>query len=382
MNLNQVRFAILVFFAATVCRGEAGSAIRLPNANTSLAVPAMAAGDGVVYVVYRSFDWLQFSEQLQVLAYDFGSRKELRHATIPIPKVHGPRASDGLALSKDGRMLAYVEAREPYLVLLLSAGDLSEIRRSNVLPFSAQDHQRMFAGFDGEQLALASNMYQYGKPEINGLRFIRLGASDLKPVSDAKVPGITQETSGRIIWLPGAKTTWVNPPSRLGSDQWRQYTEAGQKTGQELEHRNGLSEGAIALGDERLLAFYGKYADGSVVSYDDHRSVELKLPCSPHPYGMSNDPGYAGTICTTQRDILPEAGGDRIVTSEFLLLRTDGPTVVWRQKMNWVDVSDGHGLDGGYQKADPLIYRYGKKVWVVALSKPTALTIYEIDIPQ
>jgi hypothetical protein len=33
----------------------------------------------------------------------------------------------------------------------------------------------------------------------------------------------------------------------------------------------------------KLLAFYGNYADGSVVSYADHHPPELKLQCVPHP---------------------------------------------------------------------------------------------------
>jgi hypothetical protein len=122
-----------------------------------------------------------------------------------------------------------------------------------------------------------------------------------------------------------------------------------------------------------------------VVAYNDHQTTELKLPCVPHPYGTSPDPAYAGAICTTQRDILPEAGGDKIVTSEFLLLKAEGPTVLWRQKMDWVDVgyvSDSHGNDEGFQKGDPLIYRNGSKLLIVAPSKSPALTVYEIDAPQ
>jgi sugar lactone lactonase YvrE len=76
----------------------------------------MAADNGILYVAYRSFDLLRSSNQLQVLAYDLGSHKELRHVTITVPKVHGARASNGLALSRDGQTLAYVEAHEPYLV--------------------------------------------------------------------------------------------------------------------------------------------------------------------------------------------------------------------------------------------------------------------------
>jgi hypothetical protein len=330
-------------------------------------------------VAYRSFDLLRFSDQLQVLAFDLSTQKELQHVTISVPKVHGARAADGLFLSKDGQMLAYAELHDPGLVLLLTAKNLSEIRRSNTLPFTPQDHQRMFAGFDGDQLCLASNVYQYRKPEINGLRFIRLSVSALKPTSDIKAPGIVQETSGDIVWIPSAKATWVNSLS-LGPDLWKQYTEAGQRTEQELEHRNGDSEGAVALAEKKLLAFYGRWADGVVISYNDHHTTELKLECSPHPYGISSDPEYAGAICTTQRDALPEAGGDEILSSEFLLLKTEGPTVIWRHQMNWIDVSSGNGPSDGFQKGDPLIYRAGSKLWVVAPSKSPELKVYEVHL--
>lgn len=370
-----------VFLVSTMCWGQGEFTIPLAKANSVLALPSMAVHEGVVYAAYRSFDLLRFSNQLQVVAYDLNTHKELRHVVISVAKVHGARASDGLALSKDGQTLAYVEAHEPYLVVLLATKDLSETRRSVTLPFSDRDHQRLFAGFDGEQLCLASNYYQYGKPEVNGLRFIRLSASDLKPTSDTKITGVTQDTSTPIVWQPLEKTTWVNRPT-VG-DLWEQYTESGEKTGQELTHHNALGKGAVPLGDGKLLAFYGRYADGSVIDYADHHSSELKLQCAPHPYGTSPDPAYAGAICTTQRDILPEAGGDKIVTSEFLLLKTEGPTIVWRRKMDWVDVrSEAHSIDGGYQRGDPLIYRAGLKLLILAPSKAPALTVYEIEAPQ
>lgn len=377
---NRMVVALLILVTG-VCRGQASSTIALRDANSTLALPTMAAKNEVLYVAYRSFNLLRFSSQLQVVAYDLKSRKELQHVVIPVPKVHGARASDGLALSENGQVLAYVEAHQPYLVLLLATKDLSEIRRSNVLPFSDRDHQRLFAGFDGDQLCLASNYYQYGKSEVNGLRFLRLGASDLKATSETKISGVTQDTSTPIVWQPLEKTTWVNRPT-VG-DLWEQYTESGQKTGQELTHHNALGEGAVPLGDAKLLAFYGKYADGSVINYANHRSSELKLQCVPHPYGTSSGPAFAGAICTTQRDILPEAGGDKIVTSEFLLLKAEGPTVAWRQKMDWLDVrNEAHGIYGGYQRGDPLIYRAGSKLLIVAPSKSPALTVYEIDAPQ
>ena len=188
----------------------------------------MAARDGVLYAAYRSFDLLRFSNKLEVVAYDLNTHKELQHVTISVPKVHGARASEGFFLSEDGQTLAYAELHEPGLILLLAAKNLSEIRRSDTLPFTSLDHQRMFAGFDGDQLSLGSNYYQYGKPDVSGLRFIRLRVSDLKPGSDTKIAGVTQDTSSGIVWQPLEKTTWVNRPTVGG--EWEQYTEAGEKT--------------------------------------------------------------------------------------------------------------------------------------------------------
>lgn len=366
------------FLASAPCWGQSEFPIPLARANSSLALPSMAVHDGVAYAAYRSFDLLRFSNKLEVVAYDLNARKELQHVTISVPKVHESRASEGLYVSEDGRTLAYAELHEPGLILLVATKNLAEIRRSTLLPFTPQDHQRMFAGFDGDQLCMASNVFEYGKPELEGLRFIRLWLSDLKPSSDTKINGLTQENPGSIVWIPKAGVTWV-----VRGHVWRQYTETGQLTGQELEHENALNEGAIPLGKTNLLAFYGKYADGSVVGYADHRSSELKLQCVPHPYGTSTDPAYAGAICTTQRDILPEAGGDKIVTSEFLLLEVDGgPTIAWRHPMNFMTVADGNEMDTGIQRGDPLLYRAGSKLLIVAPSKSPALTVYEVALPN
>jgi hypothetical protein len=349
----------------------------LAKANSTLALPSLAEHDGVVYAAYRSFDLLRFSNRLEVVAYDLNTHKELQHVTLRVPKVHGARASEGLYLSEDGQTLAYAELHEPGLILLLAAKNLAEVRRSDALPFTSQDHQRMFAGFDQDQLCMASNVFEYGKPNLEGLRFIRLRASDLRTSSDTKVSGVTQENPGSIVWLPRERTTWV-----VHGPVWKQYTESGQMTGQELEHGNAISQGAISLGGTKLLAFYGAYADGSVVSYADHRSSELKLKCVPHPYGTSTDPAYAGGICTTQRDILPEPGGDKIVTSEFLLLKSEEPKVAWRHPMDFQSVADSNENDTGVQRGYPLLYRAGSKLLIVAPSKSPALTVYEIDAPQ
>lgn len=364
--------------AATLGWGQSTFTIPLAKANSALALPSMAEHEGVVYIAYRSFNLLRFSNKLEVVAYDLNMHKELRHVTIPVPKVHGARASEGLFLSEDGQTVAYAELHEPGLILLLATKNLAEIKRSNTLPFTPQDHQRMFAGFDQGQLCMASNVFEYGRPGLEGLRFIRLGIPNLKASSDTKISGVTQRSPGdSIVWLPWEKTTWV-----VNSyDIWKQYTEAGQLTGQTIEHEKAISQGVIPLRGSKLLAFYGNYEDGSVVSYADHRSQELKLQCVPHPYGTSTDPAYAGAICTTQRDILPEAGGDKIITSEFLLLKADGPTLAWRHPMDFLSVADSNELDTGIQRGYPLLYRAGSKLLILAPSKAPSLTVYEIDAP-
>jgi hypothetical protein len=308
--------------------------IPLQNANSSLALPTIVRQDGIIYVAYRTFDLLRFSNQLRVLAYDLRSNKELRNVLTNVPKVHGARASSGLALSKDGQTLAYSELYDPFLILLLSTKDLSEIRRSTVPPFGPLAHQRTFVGFDGDELGIASNEYQYGKPDTYGLRFIRLGLSDLKPASDRKIQGIVQHTSEEILWNPETETTWVKQHAK-GADIWKEYTELGQSTGEELQHRNDVSYGAIVLGRGKLLAFYGNMvAKGKVLRYGNHQTRELELGCVPRSYGVSNDPEYAGAICTTNPDRELEHGGNKTLSSEFLLLKTVGPAVIWRENMS------------------------------------------------
>ncbi len=348
----------------------------LPKANTVLALPGMAARGGVVYVAYRSFDLLRFSDQLQVLAVDLSSGKELQHTTISVPRVHGARASEGFYLSDDGQTLAYVELHDPGLILLLATKDLKEMRRSTVLPFEAKDRRRLFAGFDENgQLSFAST-------RVDELRFVRMSPVDLKVSTDQTAPGITQQMPEQVVWLPAIKRTWTNTVSTRG-DQWREYTESGAATGEQTEYRRTISNGAVVLGTGQLLMFSGNMiAKGTVLSYNNHRTGELNLDCVPRPYGVSGVPGYAGAICTTQRDVLPEAGGDKIVTSEFLLLKTDGPTVAWRHRMNFLAVADGNEADSGFQRGNPLLYRVGSKLLILAPTKKPELAVYEVALPQ
>jgi hypothetical protein len=51
--------------------------------------------------------------------------------------------------------------------------------------------------------------------------------------------------------------------------------------------------------------------------------------------------------------------------------------------MNWLDVrNDAHGIDGGYQKGDPLIYHAGSKLLIVAPSKSPELKVYEVALSE
>jgi hypothetical protein len=100
----------------------------------------MAEHDGVVYVAYRSFDLLRFSNKLQVVAYDLNTHKELRHVTISVPKVHGARASEGLFISKDEQTLAYAELHEPGLILLFCC---EEFGRNQTLEYAAVHSARL-----------------------------------------------------------------------------------------------------------------------------------------------------------------------------------------------------------------------------------------------
>jgi len=366
-----------IMLCSVVCYGQTTYTIPLEKLNTSLAVPAMTARDGVVYVAYRSFDWLRQSDQLQVVAYDLHARKVVKRGTIPVPKVHGPRASSGLALSHDGTMLAYVELHNPGLELLISSKDLAEIRHSNVLPFTDQDYRRGFAGFDSEdRLCLMSFIRDFPRHGEDVPRFIRTSIKDFKVISDTRASTLAKAVySNYLVWDPIIRRFWL--PNSGGNVL--QYNEEGQSTREELTTDiHQLDAGAIPLGQAGVIAFYAMVSRGAVASYTNHKSHTLELSCSPRPYGASNDHAYAGAICITQPDRLPEAGGDRVLTSEFLLIRIDGPQVVWRQKMSAMGAGDKDYL--GWASA--VIEHGDKKVWVVAPTKSPELAVYEVPLPE
>jgi hypothetical protein len=274
--------------------------------------------------------------------------------------VHGARATNGLALSQDGTALAYIEVYEPTLVLIVSTKDLSEVRRSSALPFTNQDYRRVFCGFDGDDhLSFAS--INRDKP-----RFVRMSMADFKVVSDTRASALTKTIFPYFTWDPVAGRFWLPE----GGGDIRQFTEESQPTGVELTADvRQVDQGAIALGKSGVLAFYAMVSRGSVASNTEHKSQVLELPCSPRPYGLSNDHAYAGAICITQPDRLPEAGGLRVLTSEFLLIQTDVPKVVWRHNMSSLGVGD----DQYFEWASAVIDHRDKELRIVAPTKSPEL---------
>ncbi len=329
----------------------------------------------MLYEAHRSFDVMRFSTQLQVSAFDLSTHKELRHTVINVPRVHGARAAEGFYLSPDGQTLVYAELHEPNLLLVLSAKDLSEVRRTDALPFTSADHYRLFAGFD------ESGLLSFTSARSGKLRFVRMNLSDFKIASE--VTGPKQLNAEPTVWSPKSRTVWVQLPVPSGA--WQEYHEDGTPTEARLDYRfmHGADSGAVVLGKSKLLAFYGDFsAQGAVAVYNDGHTKEVELKCAPGSYSSGDVPGYVGAICTTRPDREPEHGGNKILSSEFLLLKTDGPTVAWRHPMDFLGVADSNEPNTGFQSGNPLLYRAGSKLLIVAPSKSSALTVYQIDAPQ
>lgn len=364
----------LILFTAS-CWGQVSYTLLLAKANTSLSLPSMAAGGGVLYEAHRSFDVMRFSTQLQVSAFDLPTHKELRHTVINVPRVHGARAAEGFYLSPDGQTLVYAELHDPNLLLVLSAKDLSEVRRTDALPFTSSDSYRLFGGFD------ETGLLSFASARSGKLRFVRMNLSDFKIASD--VTGPKQLNAETTVWSPKSRTVWVQLPVPYGA--WQEYHEDGTPTDARLDFQfmHGADNGAVVLGKSKLLAFYGSFsAQGAVAVYNEGHTGNLELKCVPHGYSSGDVPGYVGAICTAKPDQEPEHGGDKILSSEFLLLRAEGPTVAWRHPMDSLTVADNDEMGGGLQGGNPLLYRAASKLLIVAPSKAPALTVYEIDAPQ
>lgn len=361
----------LIVLTSGLCLGQTRSTISLPKAQPGLAVPTITTRDGIVYVAYRSFDLLRGSDQLQVVAYETASHKELKHTTLNVPKIRGTRASEKLALSADGSMLAYVETGEPSILLLISTKDLSEVRRLARLPYQ-EEAGRYEAGpshFDGFD---AENNLCFQSSTRKNPRFVRVTSADFKVVSDTEASFLGKPVWDLESWDIGTRRFW------LGSDE-KQYLENGKPSGEKLSTLiPELNKGAYSLPNNGLLGFYAMVSRGAVVNYQGHQNRTLELPCSPSPYGFSSDGKYAGAVCITQPGGLPEAGGDRVLTSEFLLIRTNEPTVVWREKVTMLGAGDREY----YRWASSSVQGDGEKAWVVIPTKSPELAVYEVKLPR
>jgi hypothetical protein len=175
-----------------------------------------------------------------------------------------------------------------------------------------------------------------------------------------------------------AKRTWLVNNSNV----WQEFAESGQYTDEEFAGPQGESYGAVTFGEGKLLAFFGRWDHGTAISYDNHQMNDLNLPCAPFQYGISNDPEFAGALCVVSRPTRQELWKE--TSSELLLLKTDDPSVVWREKdISLIDIAetDKHGHEY-YQKGNPLIYREGNRIYVVAVTKAPELKVYVVPPPE
>jgi hypothetical protein len=373
----RIKLAIVVcLLAAGVCRAQPAYKIALKGANPSRSLPLSAAGGGVLYVAYRSWNWLGRSKKLQVAAYDLHNGKELHRAIIDVPQVHGKRVAEGLYLSKDRKVLAYAEAHKPYLVLLISSRDLSELRRSTTLPLTdvaeASDTiiRDVFGGFDNRGLL------SFAFSEKQGLRFLRVDPSNLKVVSNVTAKGLHQEQSESIVWSPSAGRTWIY---NWLPHTWKEFKEDGQPADESFDRVSGPPFGAFALGKGKLIAFSGWFK-GQIAAYVAGKLSALDLPCRVLAYSVSDSPEHVGALCIKLRG--GPHGRETVLSSEFLLIRPDPLAIIWRREMNLIDLAESGGGDYEfYQRATPLIHTAAREVWIVAPEKSADLSVYRVSIP-
>jgi len=368
--------ALLLLALAVMPRsfGQSEHVIPLPGANLSRSIPVLrVAGDGVLYAAYRSSNLLGKSETLQLLSYDLKSQVQLHHNTIRVPAVNGNRAAGGLYLSQDATTLFYAELYPPYVALAISAKDLVETKRTETIPFSVKDRKRKFVGLGKDGcLAFAADAAIAVPGQRPGVRLLRLDPGNLSLVSNQIIPELIERGIEDLLWDPTSGKIWI----RENSSRWREYSESGQATGNEVDNKHYVSDGAIQIAGDGIVAFYGNWDRGLALRYRDHKIAELPFDCSPSPDGVSENGQYAGVLCTRRPDKKAEDGGDKILSSEFLLLRTEIPDVIWRQKMEYLDVTEG--WEQGYQNSVPAIFNSGSKLWVIAPSKPAQLVVHEI----
>jgi len=374
-NCAPVSLILLSITVPPWSLGQGEYTIPLPGANLSRSIPLLrVAEDGVLYAAYRSPGWLGKSNTLQVFSYDLKSRAQLRRNSLRLPSVSGPRAAGGFYLSQDASTLFYAELYPPYVVLAISTKDLVELKRTEFIPFAERDRRRKFVGPKGNSLlAFAADAGIAAPGQRSGVRLLFLDSGNLSVVSNRIVPELIEHGIEDLLWSPASGEIWIQEDAT----RWREYSELGQATGNELDSKRYLSHGAALISDDSILAFYGNWDQGLILRYRDRKVTELALDCSPYPDGASGGTRYAGVDCVRRPDKKWEDGGDRILSSEFLLLQTMTPAVVWRGKIAYMDITEGRQM--GYQRSTPAIFDMGSKLWVIAPSKPALLVVHEIE---
>lgn len=187
---------------------------------------------------------------------------------------------------------------------------------------------------------------------------------------------LKQKVFSYMAWNPKTHRFWLPAQDIVGS---REYTEQGDPTGEVLQLQGRqLEQGGIALGQSEAVAFFGQLAKGTVVSRRNHQDHQIQLPCVPSPVGTNTDSEYVGAICVTHPDTLPESGGDRVSSSELLIIKAEEPTIVWRQKLFLPALTSGTQLQQGV----PVTVRRNEKMWIVIPGKSSDVPVHEVTLPK
>jgi hypothetical protein len=320
----------------------------------------MTISDGKLFVAYRTAKRFSKNETLEIASYDLNSYSRVAHATITVPNAPRERAADGLYVV-DHRIY-YAELHSPAILLSLSEQDLSELGRLEALPFSPADRELKFVGSDVDS-NLAFSAITPDRPGWTAVRLLRIGSKDLRLISNKVVSGPGTRGIQGVLWNARIGRLWVNhaPP-------WAEYTEDGTPTKRELNDVHYASRGAQLIDTGDILGFYGNREQGVIVRYENGLTARLPFDCSPIPWGMSESGTDVGVMCSRVSTKRIEDGGNKIISSEFVLVGTAVPAIVWRHALPFLDVSEGEG--GGYQRGIPAIAILGTKVLVVVPTKP------------
>ena len=348
--------------------------IQLPGSNIERYLPVMAVDGTKLFIAYRAAKSFGRSDTLEVSCYDLTNYLQISHVTVRIPAVRGTRAAGGLYIV--GRRIFYAELRTPAILVSLSAQDLSEVGRTENLPFEKGDWEIRFVGPDSNGL-LAFAEFLHGGSGDGGVRILRVNPRDLRVVSNKTVPELGKKGIQNILWsVRSGGKLWIDSDGQ----RWNEYTEEGQPTNREVFNVHYVTNGAEAIEGGGLLAFYGNKQEGMLLRQDGQKGGELPLGCSPIPWGISNSGSFAGVMCVKQSTRRFEDGGNRVISSEFLLVRTSVPAIVWRRGLSFLDVDEGWHL--GHQDGVPAIATCGSRVWVITPAQPSRLDVYEVDWPE